>query len=314
MAVLRTNISPPRAAPAASGDAPSNIGAMMAYAGIFALAVGVNYFTRSMSTRQVTAGPASASDAEKLFSEALQYIKLNEKGQQPSEENYKVAIRTLTSALGNTSSPSELHSKILVQRGLALLMINEEKDAIKDFSSFLKHYPSSEARVGVLINRAQCYEEIGEMDKALADLKKAELDASDDRLRPMIFFNRGCLYQDQCACEAAITDFKRALECNPTNKMKVEILQRLGFCLSEEDLYDDAIHYLSLALKCSDIDKPTLAEILYLRATVYSKIDALSAALKDLESALTNQPSKNTKKDILNLIREIHNSNPDKLA
>lgn len=306
MSISRITPSPP---PAASGDAPINIGKMVTYAGIFMLAVGVNYFTRSMSTRQVMAGPASTSDTERLFNEALRYMELKVDGQPPTEEYCEKAITILNSVLEKTLFPSQLHAKILVQRGLAFMMVNADEEAIADFSSFLKHYPNDESRAGVFINRAHCYEQLDKFGEALKDFKAAESCTSDDQLRFTIFFNRGCLYQDQCDYENAIKDFERALECKTSNAIKADILHRLGFCSSEEHLYDHAIDYLTSALKCPDLTGPQEAEILYHRATVYTKIDDFDKALKDLSFALKNSPSEKTRNDIVQLIQEIKNQN-----
>lgn len=315
MAVLRTNISPPRVAPAASGEAPKNIVRMITYAGIFALAVGgVNYFARSMSARQVTAGPDSTYDAERLFNEALQCMESKEAGQLPTEDDYKMAIKNLTSVLAITSSPSKLHAKILVQRGPALMAIDEYESAIADFSCFLELYRNDPSCAGMLLNRAHCYGQLGKFHDALKDLQTAESCTSDNQLRMMIFFSRGCHYQDQCDCEAAIKDFKQALLCNPSGDMQADILQRLGFCASEEHFYDDAIAYLSSSLRCSDINRSVRVESLYLRATVYMKVDQPKEALADLQLALNYQPSDETRNDILQLIHEIQGSVPNKLG
>lgn len=311
MAISRITSQPPEA-PAASDDSFLDLGKLAAYAGIFTIALGVNYVGYVLTDRQVKVIVPTQKSAENLYEEALRYMESQEDGMQPTEEDYKKAIKNLTSAFKKTPSPSELHAKILVQRGLAFMMVNAANDAVADFSFLLELYPRSESCAGVFINRAHCYEQLEKFDEALKDFATAESCTSDHQLRFTIFFNRGCLYQDRCDNERAIKDFKRALRCDPTNEMKADILHRLGFCSIEEDLYEDAIDYFSSALKCPDIEGPTHAEILYHRATVYNKIDDRARALNDLNTALKNKPSKETREDIEQLIREIRNSDPFK--
>ena len=94
------------------------------------------------------------------------------------------------------------YAQIYDNRGLAKSYLEDEEDAIEDFSKALE---IDDSKGLTYTNRSFCYMQIGENELALGDLNKAiEL----DNTIPSIYFNRS-------KCKQSLGDFKASLEdCN----------------------------------------------------------------------------------------------------
>jgi tetratricopeptide (TPR) repeat protein len=84
-------------------------------------------------------------------------------------------------------------------------------EAIKNFTEALRLYSDFSQP---LINRAICYAEAGELDKAISDLTKA-IQINSRRWTHLAYSGRGTLFFQQNRFEEALQDFTEAIKRNP---------------------------------------------------------------------------------------------------
>jgi tetratricopeptide (TPR) repeat protein len=92
------------------------------------------------------------------------------------------------------------------ERGLRNMEAGKYKDAITDFSNYIRFDPHEAT---AYYNRGKCYVEVKNPEKALPDYSKAiEINAQD----PDFFSMRGSAYQDLKKFKEAVADYTKAIE------------------------------------------------------------------------------------------------------
>lgn len=132
-------------------------------------------------------------------------------------------------------------------------------------------------------NRADYYEEEGQLTKALPDLNKAlEIKGAD----PGYLLTRGTLLFDMGRDQDAMNDFVLGLQNNPDEEEKCELYVNIGSVYGRSQNYQKSLESFNQALAI----KPDHKNGLINRGILHSILGNLDASLADYEKYLESNP------------------------
>ena len=158
------------------------------------------------------------------------------------------------------------------ERGSRNKEAGKYKDAIADFSNYIKLYPNEAA---AYYNRGACYMELNNPVKALADYSTAiEINPQD----PDFFVNRGSAHQDLKNFKEAIADYTKAIELADHDAF---VYYNRAYCYFRMSNFQAAVTDLTKVIEL----KPDDADNYLFRAKNYELLDLKKKALDDYRKA-----------------------------
>lgn len=246
-------------------------------------AIIVVYIIHTYRSRHHVKTPAAAT-----ASASAPEISVNQEAAAARIRNQELIVK-YTQEIKNSN---DANGDAYYQRGLIYLNMQQYRFAIQDFSNALRIVPDSPS---ALYARALAYQNDNQLDRAIADLNAAIKLKTDFAAA---YNTRAVIYEAQGNSDNAINDYKNAIAINPDFD---QAYFNLGVLYEKQKQYSEAETEFSSAIshnftapnatpaEIADAKKRLLQAYMH-RAGVALLVNDLTAALKDINYVIDNDP------------------------
>lgn len=190
-------------------------------------------------------------------------------------------------------SGKDVDGDVYYQRGLLYLKLQQYRIAIQDFSNAIRMVPDSSS---ALYARALAYQGENNFVSAIDDLNSAIKLKADFAAA---YNTRAVIYDDQGDIDNAINDYKNAIAINPDFdqayfNLGVLYEKQKQYAEAEAEFNNAISHNVAIAnatpAEISDAKKRLLQAYIH-RSSVALLVNDLTAALKDINYVIDNDPN-----------------------